>query len=287
MDISFEDVSEYVEGWHKYGDYGMGICPFHDDHSPSMMVTARGYYCKSCGSAGSLNKLYQKLYGTPFTRSRPYNPSVHIWKRLNEEFGDIKTICKIAHTNLMSNMDLGDYLFKRGLSKVAIKLGHIGFLGGYYIFPVMNKYGDVHGAVGRASPTIQTKDTRYSVSFGCPLKLYIPDWDAVEKSETVYVCYGTLDAWSLQLAGYPAITGISGQELNAGNLSGFRKRMFGISDKGEEISMRVLQGNLGWRMSVLRIDYPDGCKDVNDIHVKFGLEKLNSIVDHARESFYA
>ena len=56
-------------------------------------------------------------------------------ERLNEEFGDIKAICKIAHTNLMSNMDLGTICSSEGLSKVAIKLGHIGFLGGYYIFP--------------------------------------------------------------------------------------------------------------------------------------------------------
>ena len=49
------------------------------------------------------------------------------------------------------------------------------------------------------------------------------------------MCYGTLDAWSLQLFGIHTITGISGQELNAGNLSGFRKECLEYPTKEKKL----------------------------------------------------
>ncbi len=286
--VDWQDFSDYLDGWHKYSGYGMANCVWHADKNPSMRVSEKGYYCLSCGASGRLEKLYQKVAnGVQLPPQKFYNPSAKIWDKWEQQFGDIKEICKIAHQSLVSNPDLGSYLYKRGLDTVSIKKGKLGFLEGYYVFPIRDEYGEVHGAVVRASPTIQTINNRYSVSPKCPIKLYVPDWSLVEKSEVLYICYGTLDAWSLFLAGYPALTGISGQELNSENLQRFRKPMFGISDLGEESNMARLQSALGWRMKILRLQYPDGCKDANDVHVKYGLDILKNLIETQKEIVHA
>lgn len=33
---------------------GMALCPFHDDHNPSMKVYADGFYCFACGTGGDI-----------------------------------------------------------------------------------------------------------------------------------------------------------------------------------------------------------------------------------------
>lgn len=276
--IDWRDFSDYLDGWHLYDGYAMANCVFHDDSNPSMRVSELGFYCLSCRAGGSLRKLFLKVCKVSLL-PLPYrgNPSAQIWYRW-EQFGDIKAICKFAHKNLLDNPDLGNYLYGRGFNTVSIRKGKLGFLEGYYIFPILDEYKDVKGAVARTSPTIQTPTNRYSVYPKSELKIYVPDWERVNNAETLYICYGTIDAWTLDFCGLPAITGISGQELNAETLARFRKPMLGIADLGEEQSMVRLQSQLGWRMKALRLDYPNECKDVSDIYKKYGKEKLVELI---------
>jgi DNA primase len=282
--ITLDDVSDYLEQWHKYGGYGMSLCPFHDDHSPSCCVGATGFKCLSCGEHGSLEKLYQKVSGRVIKHERVYNQSAFIWKKWEEQFGSIQNVAKVAHKELTQCLNLGSYLEKRGIAG-EIKNGMLGFLDGWYTFPIKNEYGEIDGIVARASPSIQTKNIRYTVSKNCPTKLYVPNFRRVLSSEEIFVCYGTLDSWSLHLAGYASVTGISGQELNYKNLDRFRKRMWIIPDKGEERNAMELQTHLGWRMNCLRLEWPENCKDVNDIHTKFGLEKVQELIEKQKEKF--
>lgn len=287
MNLDWRDFGDYLDGWHLYNGYAMANCVWHDDHNPSMRVSERGYFCLSCGAGGSLNRLHQKVGNVPHLPV-PYspNPSAQIWGRWEEKFGDIKSICSIAHRSILNDPNLGNYLYKRGFDAVSIKFGILGYLEGYYVFPIRDEWGEVQGAVIRASPTIQTKTNRYSVYPNSEVKIYVPDWDEVKKAERLYVCYGIIDAWALHFAGYASITGISGQELNAENLTQFRKPMTGISDLGEESNMVRLQSQLGWRMQAIRLDYPDGCKDISDIYMKHGKEKLRELIEE-KETQYA
>ena len=51
----------------RYGLYpnhaGMARCPFHDDHTPSLKLNDRYYYCFGCGAAGDVVDLIAKLFG--------------------------------------------------------------------------------------------------------------------------------------------------------------------------------------------------------------------------------
>lgn len=286
MKLTIDDVSDYLEQFHRYDGYGMACCPFHDDRSPSLLVSLNGYHCKSCDASGSLLKLYNHVSGRPVqVNKKVYNPSAFIWDRWIEQYGSIEIACKVAHKQLQDRPELGEYLYKRKLTQEQIQLGYLGFLSGYYTFPIKDTLGKIQGAVARASPTIQTKDNRYSASKNCPVKLYIPSWDAVNDSNEIYVCYGTLDAWSLLMAGYPAVTGISGQEFRAEHLDQFRKRIYIIADKREEKSAIHLQRGLGWRGQRLDIQWLDGTKDINDIHKNYGLDTIKEKVEEAKRKY--
>lgn len=286
MKITLDDLEDYLESFHKYESYAMACCVFHGDSSPSMLVTENGYTCKSCGASGSLQKLYNKVSGRPVQQQKKvYNPSAFIWDRWIEKYGSVKEACFIAYRQLQDKPELGEYLYKRKLTQSQISLGFLGFLGGYYIFPIRDSEEAIQGAVARASPTIQTKDNRYSASKNCPLKLYIPSWEEVNGSSEIYVCYGTLDAWSLLMAGYPAITGISGQEFRAEHLDQFRKRIYIVADKREEKSAVHLQRGLGWRGQRLDVHWLDGTKDINDIHVNYGLDAVKEKIEEAKSKY--
>jgi len=42
--------------------HGMALCPFHDDHSPSLLLQER-YYCFGCGDAGDVIDFTAKFFG--------------------------------------------------------------------------------------------------------------------------------------------------------------------------------------------------------------------------------
>jgi DNA primase len=283
--ISLEDVADYLEDYKPYTGYSMSICPFHDDHNPSMSIGEGGYKCKSCGAKGSLEKLYEHVSGRlVIHEKKTWNPSALIWDKWKDRFGSIPQIAKVAHNNLKQSPELAHYLEVRKIDSEIKKL-YLGYLDGWYLFPIRNEYDEIGGVVARASPTIQTKQVRYSVSKNCPVKLYVPNWRSVLRADELYIPFGTVDAVTLQMCGYASLTGISGQELNASNLGRFRKRIWIIPDRGEERKALELQTQLGWRGQCLFLDYPDGMKDPNQVFVEYGKEKLEELILCQKEKF--
>ncbi len=63
-----EVIGEYLQLRSAGGDSLKGLCPFHDEKTPSFNVTpARGlYYCFACGEGGDVIKFVQKIDGLTF-----------------------------------------------------------------------------------------------------------------------------------------------------------------------------------------------------------------------------
>lgn len=285
--ITIDDVAEHLEQFHQYDGHGWCLCPFHPDTRPSCSVGAHGFKCwsSSCGEKGSLEKLYQKVTGKIVFHEKVYNPSAWIWKNWADKFGSIQTIAKFAHNNLVSNPENGNYLVKRQIDS-QIKKGLFGYLEGYYIFPIKNEYEEVVGLTARASPTIQTKKNRYSVTHDCPVKIYTPNWRRLNKEENaIHLCYGTLDVWTLEMIELAGVTGLSGQEFKAEYLDKWRKPIYIIPDKGEEKKAIDLQCSLGWRGMVLKLDWSDGCKDLNEVQVRHGLDTVSKLIEEAKRRY--
>ncbi|MGZ6803639.1 MAG: DNA primase [Nocardioidaceae bacterium] len=66
-----EIVSSYVTLRNAGGGSQKGLCPFHDEKSPSFHVTpSRGYYhCFGCGEGGDVISFVQKIEGTSFSET--------------------------------------------------------------------------------------------------------------------------------------------------------------------------------------------------------------------------
>lgn len=284
MSITIEDLEGHLEQFHKYDGYYMAVCPFHDDHTPSMRVWDTGYKCYSCGAFGGINKLYEKVSGNILPREKKYNPAAFIWKDWDKKFGSLKDISSVGHACLKKFESDQEYLKKRKIYEF-MEEGRFGYLDGYYTFPILDAKKNVLGVIARASTSIQTKSNRYTVSPDCQVKWYCPNPALFHLSFEVYLPFGTIDAWSVYAAGYPSFTGISGQEIRPENMQDIIKVIYIIPDRGEHNNAIHLGSKLGWRGRVLFLEYPDGCKDVNDVHKNYGVDAVKTLIEKEKAKF--
>ena len=73
--LTLDDIFDHLQQAHMYENYIMALCEFHEDGSPSMMVSEHGFRCKSCREHGSLEYLYQKVSGRVVIREYTKNPA--------------------------------------------------------------------------------------------------------------------------------------------------------------------------------------------------------------------
>lgn len=138
-------ISSYIPLTQKGKNY-FGVCPFHEDHSPSMSVSEEKqiYKCFSCGAAGNVFtfvseyenvkfleavKIVADKCGIPFhgtiTKERP--------KVNKEEYEIMSLALKFYQNNLQSTEGkiAKEYLKKRALDETVIKEFDLGLaLGG-------------------------------------------------------------------------------------------------------------------------------------------------------------
>ena len=134
-------VSEYVT-LQKRGKNYFGLCPFHDDQSPSFSVSPSKKIakCMSCGEGGNPINFLRKIknvsfeeacfllaerVGVPLERT---NTVKHIDE--NEKYYEINQVAQKFYTHFLYNSQTGkealEYLNKRGLDLETIKMFGIG-----------------------------------------------------------------------------------------------------------------------------------------------------------------
>ncbi|HIQ94922.1 TPA: DNA primase [Candidatus Ventrenecus stercoripullorum] len=133
-------IKEYIPLTPKGKNY-FGVCPFHQDHSPSMSVSKEKqmFKCFSCGAAGNVFKFvsdYENIsfieavakvaskVGIPLTITGDYKPK----EKFQKEY-DVMNLATLFFQNNL-NTSLGtkakDYLSKRGLNEEMVKVFDIG-----------------------------------------------------------------------------------------------------------------------------------------------------------------
>lgn len=281
----YTTLQDQMRNVHVYADYFMASCPWagerpghsssHDEH-PSLMVHEDGFHCKACGIGGELAYLAKrvKVKGVPAPQvTRSHFSSLPQWRRWAQDYGDLIDIARHAHQSLLRYKQFGwGYLRKRKIDQF-VEPGYFGFLDGWCVFPVLNEHRQVLDIVTRS-----TKQKQYVVSPCHSRALYVPDWQRVLEAEQVYVVYGIIDSWALYACGLPVVTGISGKSLSADQLKPLGKRYVIVPDRYEEQEAYRLAGELGWRAEVLRLRYPDGCKDPDDVRREQGTEQLEQLL---------
>ena len=57
----YERVLSLLPQARRYQHYAVGLCPFHADQHPSLLVTEKRFKCLACGRRGSLRTLLAAL----------------------------------------------------------------------------------------------------------------------------------------------------------------------------------------------------------------------------------
>ncbi len=134
-------ISDYINLEHK-GKNFFGVCPFHDDHSPSMSVSPEKniFKCFSCGASGNSITFLMDYLRIDFKEAlKILADRVGISldnsftkKKVNSELEELYKINELAVSIFKNNLasssgkEARDYLKKRGLNEETIKYFNIG-----------------------------------------------------------------------------------------------------------------------------------------------------------------
>lgn len=275
----YNSLLERLEG-RPYGHYFAAWCVWDKHSTPAMLVFNDGMVkCLSCNKIWSHEQLNKKI-GGHFVPQKNNSVSFRLlpkWRKWEEKYESLEGIVEYAHNSLKKHKQFQTYFKERKIYEF-MESGSLGYLDGWAVFPVYVRTGEIVDLVARSISN--HSDIRYVVH---PSNgnhefhpLYVPSWERLDKSDTVYVVYGLIDAISLHLAGLPVVTGVTGKSLSPELLKPLGKRLIIVPDDGEEKEAHLLANKLGWRAKVKKMTWPDKCKDTDDIRRLYGNEALLS-----------
>lgn len=257
-----DDVISVLQGAIQYQDYIAALCPFHDDSRPSFIVHEDTYQCYSCGAFGTTASLVKKLSGNVVfeKKTRTWNP---FSKWLKTE--SLGTVLKTAHQTLKNSPSV--YMSERGIpAKTQIELW-LGMRDGWITFPIVDQNNKLVGAVARVGYKADVASKYVVPNHQNPNLPYVPSWKAVNRSSKIYMTFGIVDAITLYMYGEGAMSTTNGKRIDYTVLYNLRKHILVVPDRGEEKEARELVAKLDWRGKVVPVNYPDGCKDINEVHL--------------------
>ncbi len=274
----------------RYEQYLAVRCFFHADHNPSLLIYSKSYHCLSCEARGSTRSLlrYLRRGSLSLADVRIYRPT--LWRTLSELDFDPEEIAIEAHKRLSLQPDLAYYLRRRRIDEETRRL-MLGFLDGFYIFPVFDQYRNIVGIVARAGPVLQqSTGIRYLIPKGQDdTLLYSPDWRKVEQSRTLCLTFGLIDAIALNLCGFPAVTGTVAHNIGRDRVildPIRRKRVYIIQDgdgRDRAVAEKVYQ-TLSPLAKIVMPSYPIG-KDPADVLETQGKEALQALMTRATAQY--
>jgi hypothetical protein len=257
-----EQIAEKLNG-NKIGHYYACWCPIERHRKPALLVYPDYAVCKSCGWQGNLKKLNDTLVHSNYSSKKAPEVSLVLprWKKWIQKYGDLSGIAKIAHK--MLSID-NKYLKKRKIEQF-YEQGYFGILDGWFVIPVFDQQRVIVDLVVRAlrqnAKYVITPKSKEDLR-----SLYCPNWDRVISSQFVYIPFGIFDAWAFEAISLPAVTSITGKEINPRMLDSLKnKYKIIVPDYNEWDAAYKLQYALGNLTSVLRIPYPYGLKDCDDL----------------------
>jgi DNA primase len=136
-----DQISKYVELKPAGKNYS-GLCPFHNEKTPSFIVSPelQRYKCFGCGEAGDLFNFIQKIENIDFPEALEKlakEAGVELKKRkVNSHIAKLYEINKLAarfyYKELQENSEASKYIDNRGFNKESIYKFGIGYASGGY-----------------------------------------------------------------------------------------------------------------------------------------------------------
>ncbi len=132
--IDIVDVVSEVVQLKRVGSQYRGLCPFHNERTPSFYVSPIGvYHCFGCGESGNVIKFVMKVYGYDYEEAisylaRKFNIPLPEKEDKNYELYQILNYtAEFYFENLKKNARVINYLRSRGLNEKSIIKFKIGY----------------------------------------------------------------------------------------------------------------------------------------------------------------
>ena len=233
----------------KHGADFIGLCPFHDDHEPSLVITPETnlWHCfGACNSGGSVIDFVMKLENISFRHAVEKLTGVPELPFAAENIDHQKLLSQVSefyHRTLYRDPAALEYLAKRGIrSEEAVQTFKIGYanrtlnyaipeevreelkklgimrdsghehFSGSVVIPILDENGNTQEIYGRKVLSNLRK--------GTPLHLYLPGphrgvWNrqAFKASKEIILCEALIDALTFWVNGLRQVTasyGVSG-----------------------------------------------------------------------------
>lgn len=126
-------VSNYVV-LKKAGANFIGLCPFHQEKTPSFTVNTQKqfFHCFGCGTGGDAISFIMNHLGLSYPDAiekiaQDYNISLEYEKSAPKPNSSLETINKLYKKILQQNKNVLDYLVQRGLSSASVEEFELGF----------------------------------------------------------------------------------------------------------------------------------------------------------------
>ncbi len=262
----------------------VGLCPFHDDHHPSLLVRPdkNRWECRPCGKGGSVFDFEGHLrYNGAWTGRGEQFTSIK--RQLEEVLGVTPQPGKVRATVALLAEDKGipeAFLREQGLHDLP---------GGGVGIPYRDSRGREPYIKHRTA--LAARDGSYLPDGARPLAYGEDRWGAAREAGYGVLCEGESDAWTLWLHDFPAL-GIPGADnprvLEARHLEGV-PLLYVVRepDKGGDTFIRKVAeqaASLGYGGELRVLVMPEAAKDPNGLHRLHGPDfraKLQELMEAA------
>lgn len=221
-------------------DY-VGLCPFHDDHNPSLVISPKNnlWHCFGCNQGGSVIDFLMKLDNISFRHAVEKLTGVPEIALTSDNIDHQKLLNRVTefyHQTLYRNPTALEYLAKRGIKdEEAIQTFKIGYanrtlsyaisdqiredlkqagifrasghehFSGSIVIPILDEDGNTQEIYGRKILSNLRK--------GTPMHLYLPGphrgvWNlqAFKATKTIILCEALIDALTFWVNGFRNVT---------------------------------------------------------------------------------
>jgi twinkle protein len=287
--VRIEDVvGKFVKLKKESGGY-IGSCPFHNEKTPSLRTKTNGNFfkCFGCGKSGSAIDFIMHHEGYSFVdsvlevakiinfemefESKEIVKPVHRVEKLSKEFLDnFENVRKISNNTLL-HFNVTESIEWMPKAKKEIKVICFNYM----------RDGELVNIKFRG----KNKDMMLAKN----AELIFYNIDAIRDTEEVTICEGEIDSLSMHEAGiYNSVSVPNGANNNTKYIDNcyeyfLNKKKIIIATDNDEAG-RKLRDELMFRFGVDRcyfVEFPDDCKDANDVLIKHGKEALKSLVENA------
>lgn len=287
-----EVVGDFVALKKEGADY-VGLCPFHTEKTPSFKVSASKqiYKCFGCGKSGDAIQFLVEAQGKTYVQAVMY-----IAHKYGVEISDIVNkdyVKPLPRLETISEKAIA-WFEKRGISNNTII--RFKLTSSIEWMPQTQKEESVicfNYFRDEELVNIKFRDGAKNFKLNKDSERIFYNLDAVKGCDEIVIVEGEVDCMSFHEAGvYNSVSVPNGASKGKQNLDyldncyqyflGAKKLIIAVdNDEPGKLLKEELARRLG-KERVFLVDWPEGCKDANDVLVKFGGKILKEIYQNAR-----